>query len=77
MKNLLDIYLQQKNLTRYQLSKISGINQTTWKSLNDNRKGVDAFIVKYIKALAKVLGVSAGQVLEELIALERKQVCTS
>lgn len=77
MKNLLDIYLQQKNLTRYQLSKISGINQTTWKSLNDNRKGVDAFTGKHIKALAKVLGVSAGQVLEELIALERKQVCTS
>ncbi|MEE6674847.1 XRE family transcriptional regulator [Pediococcus acidilactici] len=64
MTGILDKYLKAHGLTRYQLAKKSGINQTTW--FNVNLRPIDRWTVKQVQALATSTGVSLTTVLLEL-----------
>ncbi|MGH2105146.1 hypothetical protein [Aerococcus urinaeequi] len=66
--NLLDTYLKQNNTTRYQLSKVSGIPESTWQKVNE--RDVDGFTVKQIKAIAMVIHKKPTSVLNDLIELD-------
>lgn len=68
MKDLLDKYLEQHDMTRYQLAKESGIRATTWQSVNDRE--LNRWTVKQVRALAACMGRAASTVLSELEELD-------
>ncbi|MFL1695629.1 helix-turn-helix domain-containing protein [Weissella kandleri] len=64
----IDKYLEQKNLTRYQVAKISGIQPST---LSDAKKRpINRMTVKTLQALAMATADTPGKVLDSLIELE-------
>ena len=69
MKGILDKYIEAYGLTRYQLSKKSGISQTTW--FNVNTRPLDRWTVKQVQALAKSTGVASSTVLRKLEEIEK------
>lgn len=68
--SLLDIYLQKNGKKRYDVYKVSGLSQQMLASIN--KKKVESYSVKTIQAIAKTLGKSEGEVLEELIKLQKE-----
>ena len=71
MKNILQQYLDQHNVTRYQVYKATGIAQTTLYNAVAPTKPLSGQTVKVISAVAKTLGKTPGEVLDELIELEK------
>lgn len=65
---MIDKYLKQFNLTRYRVSTVSGVSESTLR--NNNRYPVDSMSVKVIRAIAGVVGKTPGEVLDGLIAIE-------
>lgn len=71
-KTKIDKFLKKRNLTRYQVSRISGVGQST---LNDARKrSINTMTVKTLQALAMATGETPGAVLDELLKLEGNQI---
>jgi|GEM_PF-1392573 len=62
--NLLDQYLNQYEITRYQLAKVSGISNGRWGELN--KKGLEHYSVRHLRAIAMVIGKPSHEVLLEL-----------
>lgn len=71
--NVLQKYLDLNKITRYQISKKTGIAQTTLAGAVVPKKKLSGQSVKVISAVAKVLGKTPGTVLDELIELESKE----
>lgn len=68
--NVIQEYLDQSNITRYKISKISGINASTLKAAADSKNGIDGLTGKVIKAIALALNRTPGTILDEMITLE-------
>ncbi|MBC2267661.1 anti-CRISPR protein AcrIIA1 [Listeria sp. FSL L7-0083] len=66
---LLDEFLKTHNLTRYQLSKLTGISQNTLK--DQNEKALNKYTVSLLRGLALVTGLSDSDVLFELAEIEK------
>ncbi|EAE6661921.1 anti-CRISPR protein AcrIIA1 [Listeria monocytogenes] len=66
---LLDEFLKKHDLTRYQLSKLTGISQNTLK--DQNEKTLNKYTVSILRALALIAGMPASDVLLELEQLEK------
>lgn len=64
MAGILDKYLEEYGITRYQLAKKSGIGQATW--FHANNKPIERWKVKQVQALAKSTGVTASEALQKL-----------
>lgn len=62
---MIDNFLKQFNLTRYQVAKISGVRATTLAMAND--KPINSLSVRVLQALAMATGKTPGQVLDALI----------
>ena len=69
--NYLDLYLQRNNSKRYEVFKKTGISQQLLAS-HKNRK-IEKYSNKVIIALAEALDKTPGEVLDELLALEREK----
>ncbi len=67
---LLDIYLQKNGKKRYDLFKETGLSQQMLS--NVNKKSVNSYSVKVIQAIAKTVDKDPGNVLDELLLLEKK-----
>ncbi|EAC5530932.1 hypothetical protein LT01_00325 [Listeria monocytogenes] len=66
---LLDEFLKRHDLTRYQLSKLTGISQNTLK--DQNEKSLNKYTVSILRALALITGIPISDVLFELEDLEK------
>ncbi|EDO1161553.1 anti-CRISPR protein AcrIIA1 [Listeria innocua] len=66
---LLDEFLKKHDLTRYQLSKLTGISQNTLK--DQNEKSLNKYTVSILRALALITGMPISDVLFELEDLEK------
>lgn len=62
---MIDDFLKQFNLTRYQVAKISGVRASTLAMAND--KPINSLSVRVLQALAMATGKTPGQVLDDLI----------
>ncbi|MCT1215820.1 XRE family transcriptional regulator [Latilactobacillus curvatus] len=71
--NVIQQYLDQNNVTRYKVSKLSGLGQTTLKAAVDSKNGIDGLTGKVIKAIAVALDKTPGTVLDELVQLEKNK----
>ena len=69
--NIIDIYAKNHDTNRYQISKISGIAQTTLANFKD--KNVDKLTVKTVRALAFGTHTKPGDTLDELIKINSIQ----
>lgn len=67
--NIYDQYLEQNNITRYKVSKLSGVYASTLQVAADSNK-LDNMSVRILKATATALDKTPGQVLDEMIELE-------
>lgn len=72
--NVLQKYLDQNKITRYQVAKKTGIANTTLANAVKDTKPLSGQTVKVISAVAQALGKTPGQVLDDLIALDKKSV---
>lgn len=70
--NVLQRYLNQNGITKYQVSKASGISQMTLSHATAENKALSKQTVKVISAVAQALDKTPGQVLDDLIALDKK-----
>lgn len=68
--NVLQKYLDQNNVTKYQVSKLSGLSQMTLSHATADTKPLSGQTVKVIRAVAEALGKTPGQVLDDLIQLD-------
>lgn len=68
--SILDIYLQRNGKKRYDVFKETGISQQLLSSVN--KKNVSSYSVKTIQAIAKTVQKSEGDVLNELLKLEKE-----
>ena len=69
MTGILDKYLEKNGLTRYRLSKESGISATTW--LHTNSRPLDRWTVKQVRAIAACTGVTPSTALQKLEEIEK------
>jgi len=69
--NFLSKYLDDKNITRYQISKLSGIPQSTINSATESKTGTDGITGRIIKAIALATNETPGKVLDDLIRQEK------
>ena len=69
--NVLQKYLDQNKVTKYQVSKASGVSQMTLSHATADTKQLSNQTVKVISAVAQALGKTPGQVLDDLIALDK------
>lgn len=67
---ILDIYLQRNGKKRYDVFKETGVSQQLLSSAN--KKNVNSYSVKTIQAIAKTVQKSEGDVLNELLTLEKE-----
>lgn len=72
--NVLQKYLDQNKITRYQVAKKTGIANTTLANAVKDTKSLSGQTVKVISAVAQALDKTPGQVLDDLIALDKKGV---
>ena len=72
--NVLQKYLDQNKITRYQVAKKTGIANTTLANAVKDTKPLSGQTVKVISAVAQALDKTPGQVLDDLIALDKKGV---
>ena len=68
--NVLQKYLDQNKISKYKVSKISGISQMTLSHATEDNNPLSGQTVKVIAAVAKALDKSPGQVLDDLFQLE-------
>ena len=68
MTGILDKYLEENGITRYRLSKESGISATTW--LHANSRPLDRWTVKQVRAIAACTGVTPSAALQKLEEIE-------
>ncbi|EAG4505939.1 hypothetical protein CBM20_14530 [Listeria monocytogenes] len=66
---LLDEFLKTHNLTRYQLSKLTGISQNTLK--DQNEKPLNKYSVSILRALALITEQQVTDVFTELAEIEK------
>ncbi|EAG5771841.1 anti-CRISPR protein AcrIIA1, partial [Listeria monocytogenes] len=66
---LLDEFLKKHDLTRYQLSKLTGISQNTLK--DQNEKPLNKYTVSILRSLSLISGLSVSDVLFELEDIEK------
>ncbi|MCD1708222.1 anti-CRISPR protein AcrIIA1 [Listeria monocytogenes] len=66
---LLDEFLKKHDLTRYQLSKLTGISQNTLK--DQNEKPLNKYTVSILRSLSLISGLSVSDVFIELAELEK------
>lgn len=71
---MIDDFLKQFNLTRYQVAKISGVRATTLAMAND--KPINSLSVRVLQALAMATGKTPGQVLDILIKQQGNPIIT-
>lgn len=71
--NVLQKYLDKNNISKYQISKLTGISNMTLSHATDDKKKLDGQTVKVIKSVAQALSKTPGQVLDDLIKLDSKQ----
>lgn len=69
MEKLLDTYLESKDLTRYKVSKETGISPTILQRAAD--KAALSINSRVLQAVGKALNKTPGQVLDDLIELEK------
>lgn len=69
--NFLSKYLDDKNLTRYQISKLSGVPQSTINSATESKTGTDGITGRIIKAIALATNETPGKVFDDLIKQEK------
>lgn len=69
--NVLQKYLDQNKITRYQVAKKTGIANTTLANAVKDTKPLSGQTVKVISAVAQALDKTPGQVLDDLIALDK------
>ena len=69
--NVFQVYLDNHNITRYQIAKITGVGQSTLQRVSDSKGGTNSISGRILKATAKTLDKTPGQVLDELISLEK------
>ena len=69
MTSILDKWLEDQSLTRYQLARASGISATTWQHVKE--RPLDRWTVKQIRAIAKCTGIAPATVLRELETLDK------
>lgn len=65
--NIIDIYLSEHGLNRYQLFKISGIPQASWQNLTTYP--IENIAGKYFIAIGNAVGKTPGEVLNDLLNL--------
>ncbi|WP_461241025.1 hypothetical protein [Paucilactobacillus sp. N302-9] len=65
-------YLDNNNITRYKVAKVSGLSNSTLQRVADSEHGTDTISGKIMKATAKALDKEPWEVFKELIALENK-----
>ena len=68
--NYLDLYLQKNNCKRYDVHKKTGVSQQLLST--HTKKNIDKYSTKVIVALADTLDKTPGQVLDELMELQRE-----
>ena len=68
MARLIDEFLKKHGSNRYQVAKISGIGESTLAGANN--APLNNVTVKTLQSLGMATGISAGDVLNELIELE-------
>lgn len=66
----LDNYLKQYNTTRYEVAKISGIPEASFKNLL--AQDVSNYAGRFYRAIGLVIGKTGGQVYDELTADENR-----
>lgn len=66
----LDDYLKQHNTTRYEVAKISGIPEASFKNLLT--QDVSNYAGRFYRAIGLVIGKTGGQVYDELTADENR-----
>lgn len=71
--NVIQEYLDSQNITRYEVSKKSGIAATTLQSAVDRENATDGLTGKVIKAIAKALDKTPGTVLDEILKIENNK----
>ena len=69
--NVLQKYLDQNKITRYQVAKKTGIANKTLANAVKDTKPLSGQTVKVISAVAQALDKTPGQVLDDLIALDK------
>lgn len=69
--NVLQKYLDQNNLTKYQIAKKTGISQMTLSHATEDTKPLSDQTVKVIAAVAEALNKTPGQVLDNLINMNK------
>ncbi|MDG2984368.1 TIR domain-containing protein [Latilactobacillus curvatus] len=67
-------YLDKNNITRYKISKLSGIGQPTLKAAVDSKSGINGLTGKVLKAIALALDKKPGAVLDELIEFNNQEL---
>lgn len=71
--NELQKYLDQQHITKYAVSKLSGISRSTLRDATKDTRKLESQTVKTIEAVAKAVNLSAGDVLNSLIELREKE----
>ncbi len=67
MKSVLDRYLNQRGLTRYDVSKLTGISEQALSKAN--KRDPETYTVKTIAKIAQATQQTPGTVLDELIKI--------
>lgn len=62
MKSILDIYLKEMNVTRYDIAKKTGISEQTLSKAN--KREPQTYTVKTIEAIAQGVNRTPGEVLD-------------
>ncbi|MBP2057918.1 hypothetical protein J2Z60_001093 [Lactobacillus colini] len=69
--NVLQKYLDKNKISKYRVYKETGISKMTLSHATAEGKKLEGQTVKVLSAVAKTLGKTPGQVLDDLIALEK------
>ncbi|OFI50543.1 hypothetical protein BG261_01325 [Floricoccus tropicus] len=67
MKNVLDIYLKDNNTNRYEVAKRANISEQTLSKAS--KRDPETYTAKTLIAIGKGIGATAGQVLDNLLAI--------
>lgn len=73
MTSVYQQYLDQHNITRYKVAKISGVSNSTLQNVAESDKGTDTISGKILKATALALDKEPWEVFKELLDLEQKK----
>jgi len=71
--NILDDYLSANGTTRYQVTKIGKVANSTLVHANERAKDATGISTRILIAIGKTIGKSPGNVLDELIAADTEK----